>query len=94
VEAAITMGACPFVGGVETAAEQIEEHAGDVLRYRLDRLHRRVECALQRDVEVLVPSSVTHSQPQLGLSPRWVRPLSLGSTVNASRRLIRGGESN
>jgi hypothetical protein len=67
VEAAITMGACPFVGGVKTAAEQIEEHAGDVLRYRLDRLHRRVECALQRDVEVLVPCPRLSRTP----SPNW-----------------------
>ena len=47
-------------GGIEPVAEQVQEHAGDLLRCQLDRSDGGVEIAFQRDVEtrILCPRAV------------------------------------
>ena len=42
-------------GGVEAVADQVQEHAGHLLRRQLDRCDGGVELALQGDVEALHP---------------------------------------
>ena len=41
-------------GGIEAIAEQVEEHAGHLLRHQFDRGEAAVVIALQRDVEALI----------------------------------------
>jgi hypothetical protein len=44
----------PLVGGVEPVAEQVQEHASDLLRRQLDWCDAGVEIAFQRNVEVRI----------------------------------------
>src|SRR6516165_1533226 len=46
--------ALSLVGGVEAVAEQVEQHAGNLLRRQLDRYDGGVEIAFQGDVEIRV----------------------------------------
>src|SRR6516165_5320415 len=49
--ASLAVAACALGGGVEAVAEQVQEHAGHLLRRQLDRCDSRIEIAFQRDVE-------------------------------------------
>src|SRR6516225_5013223 len=45
--------AAPLVGGIEPVANEVEEHAGQLLRHDVDRCEIGTEVALQRDIEAL-----------------------------------------
>src|SRR6516162_6033720 len=46
--------AAPLVSGIEAVADEVEEHAGQLLRHDVNRCEIAVEVALQRDVEVRI----------------------------------------
>jgi hypothetical protein len=58
-EARLAAVALALVGGIESVAEQIEEHSGQILRHRGDRADCRIEIALHRDVEALILGAQT-----------------------------------
>src|SRR5215471_17408110 len=46
--------AAPLVGGIEAVADEVEEHASQLLRHDVNRREIAVEVVLQRDVEVRI----------------------------------------
>src|SRR5262249_38630698 len=63
----------PLVGSIEAIADEVKEHARQLLRHDVDWSEVAVEVALQRDVEALILSAGTVIGEVQGLLDKCVQ---------------------